>query len=193
VEDDIALVREVKNALPSGVSLRLDANRAWSPEQALTFGKAVADCVIEYIEEPLADNSLLERFHTETGLPLALDETLDDTTPKSFHPIKGVTALILKPAALGGFEKTMQFAGMAQRHNLKPVISGVFQSGLGLTADACLAAGLNEDDVPAGLGTFKWLKEDVLVNKFRAQNGQVNVLEAFEKSRAIRYNLLIPV
>lgn len=186
IEQDTALVREIRKNLPATVSLRLDANRAWPLEQALAFGKAVSNCEIEYIEEPLSDNSFLEKFHTETGLPLALDETLKETSPKAFHPAKGITALILKPAALGGFENTMQFARSAQKFDLKAVISSVFQSGLGLAADASLAAILNDKDVPAGLGTYRWLKEDVLVGGFPARNGQVDVVEAFKRSQNLR-------
>jgi len=192
-EEDIALVREVSKTLPSGVSLRLDANRAWSLETAITFGKAVADCAIEYIEEPLADNSLLEQFHTETTLPLALDETLAETEPDALRIPNGVVAFVLKPAVLGGFEKTMQFARIAQKFNLKSVISSVFQSGLGLTADACLAACLNMQDVPAGLDTYRWLKEDLLVERFAVENGRVDVAEACRKSKNLRMDFLKPV
>jgi O-succinylbenzoate synthase len=193
VEEDIVLVQQVRKALPATVSLRLDANRAWSLEQALAFGEAVSDCVIEYIEEPLTDNSGLERFHTETGLSLALDETLAETEAHSLRIPNGVAAFILKPALLGGFEHTTQFARLARQHHLKAVISSAFQSGVGLAADANLAAGLNDEDVPAGLGTYQWLKEDVLVERFQAQNGRVNVVEAHRKSKNLRMDLLTAV
>jgi o-succinylbenzoate synthase len=193
VEEDIVLVQQVRKALPATASLRLDANRAWSLEQALAFGEAVSDCVIEYIEEPLTDNSGLERFHTETGLSLALDETLAKTETHSLRIPNGVAAFILKPALLGGFEHTTQFARLARQHHLKAVISSAFQSGVGLAADANLAAGLNDEDVPAGLGTYQWLKEDVLVERFQAQNGRVNVVEAWRKSKNLRMDLLIAV
>lgn len=192
VKDDIVLVREVSKTLPPGVSLRLDANRAWSLESAVTFGKEVADCGIEYIEEPLTDGSLLEQFYTETGLPLALDETLADTKPHPLRIPRGVVAFILKPAVLGGFEKTMQLVLIARKFKLKSVISSAFQSGLGLTADACLAACLNTEDVPAGLDTYRWLKEDVLVEKFTAKNGQVDMAEACRKSKDIGEDYLFP-
>lgn len=190
VEEDIALVREVRKILSANVSLRLDANRAWSLDTAITFGKAVANCTIEYIEEPLADNSLLQQFYAETGLSLALDETLTETEPHALRIPRGVVAFILKPAVLGGFEKTMQFARIAQKFNLNSVISSVFQSGLGLTADACLSACLNKENVPAGLDTYRWLKEDLLVERFKAKNGQVDVMEACRKNQNLRMDFL---
>jgi hypothetical protein len=63
---------------------------------------------------------------------------------------------------------------------------------LGLTADACLAAILNEEDVPAGLDTYRWLKEDLLFERFAAQNGRVDVVEAFRKSKNLRVDFLKP-
>jgi len=190
VEDDIALVREVRNALPPGVSLRLDANRAWSLKEALVFGKAVADRGIEYIEEPLTDTSLLEQFHIETGLPLALDETLNGIQAYSLRIPNGVRALILKPSTLGGIERTMWFARLARQHKLKAVISSAFSCGVGLAAEATLAACINEEDVPAGLDTYRWLAEDVLVEKFSLQKGLIQVQETFSRGKNIQLELL---
>jgi O-succinylbenzoate synthase len=55
LEKDIALVRAVRQALDRDVTLRLDANRLWDFATAVHFGQAVADCTVEYIEEPLTD------------------------------------------------------------------------------------------------------------------------------------------
>ncbi len=192
-EEDAELVREVSAALPASVSLRLDANRAWQLEEALSFGKAIRNCRIEYIEEPLQDSSeweRWERFHAETGLPLALDETLAEMSPGDFRPFPGLAALVLKPSVLGGFEKTMQLARLAAIHRLKAVISSVFSSGVGLAAEAALAACVNEEEVPAGLDTYRWLAEDLLAEEFPLQNGQIDVAEAFRTGQVIRMEAL---
>lgn len=189
-EDDAGLVRQVRSALPDSVSLRLDANRAWQLKEALSFGIAIRDCRIEYIEEPLRDPSELKRFYAETGLPLALDETLVEVSPQTLRIPIGVTALILKPSALGGVERTLQFARLARQHKLKAVISSAFSCGVGLAMEAALAACVNEEDVSAGLDTYKWLKEDVVVNRFKIERGQINVTEIFENSQRLRMDLL---
>ncbi len=189
-EDDAGLVREVRAALPAPVSLRLDANRAWQLEEALSFGKAIRDCRIEYIEEPLRDPSELKRFYAETGLPLALDETLAENSPGDFRPFPGLAALILKPSVIGGFARTLQLARLAAIHQLKAVISSVFSSGVGLAAEAALAACVNAEDVPAGLDTCRWLAEDLLAEDFPLQNGQIEVEEAFRRGQVIRMEKL---
>ncbi|MEZ0374613.1 MAG: o-succinylbenzoate synthase, partial [Candidatus Sericytochromatia bacterium] len=75
-EADAELVRELRHRLGPGIRLRLDANRSWSLAQALAFGHATADCDIDYLEEPVANVDHLNHFHQETGIALALDESL---------------------------------------------------------------------------------------------------------------------
>lgn len=189
-EEEIELVHSLREALPASMSMRLDANRCWSLETALSFGRAIAGCRIEYIEEPLADPAGLEQFYRETGVPVALDETLVESSPGNFQPFGGLVALVLKPAVLGGVEKTMQMGRMAGEYQLKAVISSTFESGLGLAAAANLAACLNEEDVPAGLGTCKWLREDLLPRPFCPEGYQVDVEDADYQSRRLRMSHL---
>ena len=54
VAEDVDLTRLVRAAIGDDVGLRLDANRSWSLEQAVEFGRAVGDTNIEYLEEPCA-------------------------------------------------------------------------------------------------------------------------------------------
>ncbi|NIT61479.1 MAG: hypothetical protein GWN00_36330, partial [Aliifodinibius sp.] len=43
LEDDIKLTKEVCTVLPNSVSLRLDANRIWPLDNAVAFGKTIAN------------------------------------------------------------------------------------------------------------------------------------------------------
>ena len=45
---------------------------------ALQFGKAAAAAGLEYLEEPVATPADLAQFHRRTGIPLALDESVDE-------------------------------------------------------------------------------------------------------------------
>ncbi|MCI0595876.1 MAG: o-succinylbenzoate synthase [candidate division Zixibacteria bacterium] len=87
LEEDIALVKTARELSPSSVTIRLDANRAWDLPRAVAFGKALADCQIEYIEEPLQELPDLEKFYDQSGLPLALDESLTHISPHFFPTI----------------------------------------------------------------------------------------------------------
>lgn len=75
---DAACLRAIRAAVGPAVSLRADANRLWGRTAAVAFGVAAEDANLQFIEEPVADPLAdLAAFHQATGLPVALDESVD--------------------------------------------------------------------------------------------------------------------
>ena len=77
-EDDAKVLVALRKALGPNVGLRADANRAWDLGQALVFGRLVSGMSLEYVEEPLQNPEDLLGFYEETGVPVGLDESVDD-------------------------------------------------------------------------------------------------------------------
>ena len=186
---DIERVRLARKILGDEIALRLDANRAWEWDDAVKFAKAVQDFNIEYCEEPLLDSNKLEQLHLQTGMPLALDETLWYTpTPKSDAPAKhvslsGIRALILKPSILGGWNNTKMWIEHAQKNGIHCVLSSCFESGLGLNWIAFMANELLSEQFPAGLDTSKWFEQDLIEPRFLIQNGNYVFPDSWPKSK----------
>ena len=186
---DIERVRLARKILGNEIALRLDANRAWEWEDALKFAEAVQDFNIEYCEEPLLDSNKLEQLHLQTGMPLALDETLwYAPTPKSYAPAKhvslsGIRALILKPGILGGWNNTKMWIEHAQKNGIHCVLSSCFESGLGLNWIAFMANELMSEQCPAGLDTSKWFEQDLIEPRFLIQNGNYVFPDSWPKSK----------
>lgn len=65
--DDAAVACAVRAAVGPGVALHADANRAWSFEQAVAFGRAAAGAGLAYVEEPTQDPGEMAAFYLETG------------------------------------------------------------------------------------------------------------------------------
>eukprot|EP00929_Paragymnodinium_shiwhaense_P000413 TRINITY_DN100664_c0_g1_i1.p1 TRINITY_DN100664_c0_g1~~TRINITY_DN100664_c0_g1_i1.p1 ORF type:complete len:1916 (+),score=243.19 TRINITY_DN100664_c0_g1_i1:96-5843(+) len=164
--------------------LRLDANQAWTVEEAVNFVRAMSDeaaAITEYIEEPVqvrADASTLVADwnvmceQTSSRIRIAADESLTENgmTPKLLEGCTmPVAALVLKPA-LQGFEHIVALAAWALEKGARPIISSAFESGVALCHYALLAASLTPPAgsseprvLPShGLGTFTRLAEDVL-------------------------------
>lgn len=154
-QDDAALVQEVRECLRADQALRLDANRAWNFDHAISFGLAVSGLAIEYIEEPVADPNRLEEFWQRTGCPYALDETLVET--HDMEPFRHSAALVVKPTLLGGYTDIEPL----RRHNKPLVFSACYESGVGIAHIARLVMRCGRD-VPAGLDTYSRLADDVL-------------------------------
>jgi len=154
---DAPTVRAVRDALPPHVALRLDANRAWTPDEARRFADAVAGLDLAFVEEPLADPDGLEALARDTGLPVALDESLSGATV--LIPPWAV-AVVLKPTILGGIGATRAWVGAARAAGVPAVLSGAFESGVGMRAVAALALATGAE--PAGLDPYRRLAADVL-------------------------------
>ena len=189
IQKDIERVRLARKILGDEIPLRLDANRAWEWDDAVKFAEAVQDFNIEYCEEPLLDSNKLEKLHLQTGMPLALDETLwYAPTPKSDALAKHVSlsvirALILNPGILGGWNNTKMWIEHAQKFGIHCVLSSCFESGLGLNWIAFMANELLSEQFPAGLDTSKWFEQDLIEPRFLIQNGNYVFPDSWPKSK----------
>ena len=115
IEEDVELVRAVRGTLNSDVSLRLDANRAWSFEEAERFARGIAGLRLEYVEELLSDPAGLPSLSRTCDLPVALDESLVLMQPEALEGHGYARAVVLKPTLLGGISRTLRFARLAAR------------------------------------------------------------------------------
>ncbi|MGI8909162.1 MAG: o-succinylbenzoate synthase [Rubrobacteraceae bacterium] len=183
IEDDARLVRKLSVLLGNGVSLRLDANRAWSFEEAEEFARSTTDLRYEYIEEPLADVALLPRFVSETGAPVALDESLAGMEAEDLEDHRHVSAVVLKPTLLGGISRTLRMAEEAHRIGMTPVISSAYESGIGTRGLISLSAAIGE--APAGLDTYRRLAADILHPPLELAAPRIDVRAALGVAREV--------
>ena len=184
VAEDVVLVRALGEELGEGISLRLDANRAWGYGEAAEFVCGTAGVRFEYVEEPLADPARLPGLVREFGVPVALDESLVGMEPEKVEETFAV-AFVLKPTLLGGISRTLRMAGRALRLGVTPVISSAYESGIGTAALVALAAGTGDRPVPAGLDPYRALAEDVLETPLNLPAPGVDIREAVDASRTI--------
>lgn len=190
VERDIERVRELHSQLGGSVAVRLDANRAWSFDEAMRFANAIADCYPEYIEEPLAEPVQLRELATRTGLPVALDETLLDMTPSQLREHDYARAVILKPTLLGGFELAAGFAGVAVEMGIKVVVSSSFESSVGIAALANFAAAYSAPNTAAGLDTLNWFENDLLIEPVEPSHGRLQIEQVSRAAASVDESLL---
>jgi O-succinylbenzoate synthase len=193
VEEDVELARAVRGALGEAVTLRLDANRAWGLEEAVRFARATADLAFEYVEEPLADTARLSSLARDHGLPVALDESLSEIEPEELEDHGYARAVVLKPTLLGGMTRTLRFARVATRLGARPVLSSAYETGVGTSALVALAAVVGDEEVPAGLDTYRRLAGDVLEPRLELPAPRVDVRALFVGRREIERRQLVPV
>ncbi len=154
-------VQQLRDILGKEITLRVDANRAWTLCEALAFAEAVADLDIEYIEEPLRNPEKLQEFVRRSPVPVALDETLVEQPEMPLNHWEGVVAVVLKPALLGGLLRAWHRAKEAEALGLKVVWSAAFEAGVGTRGLLALAAA-SRSTAAAGLDPYRWLADDVV-------------------------------
>jgi o-succinylbenzoate synthase len=141
---ELAALRELRRQLAPNITLRLDANRAWTLAEATERLAALAEIEPELIEEPLAQVNELR--HLKTPLRIALDESLQHLDAESavvpLLATGAVRALVLKPMALGGPLRCLQLARLAATYAAPCLVTHLFDGPVALAAAAAVALAL---------------------------------------------------
>ena len=151
---DGMVVNLLLQAVPE-LQLRLDANRAWTPQKARQFAKYVHPdhrSRIAFLEEPCRTRADSLAFAQETGIAIAWDESLREAD-FAFAAEAGVNAVVIKPMLTGALEKVCEQVQAAHALGMTAVISSSIESSLGLTQLARIAAWLTPQTIP-GLDTL---------------------------------------
>lgn len=141
------------------LTLRLDANRQWSPEKATKFAHYIHPNFrsrIAFLEEPCHTPSQSLAFSKETGIALAWDETLRDIDfdlgALERAAKEGLKAIVIKPTLIGSLEKVQTLVKKAHQLGIDAVISSSLESSFGLNQLARIADWLTPKTLP-GLDT----------------------------------------
>lgn len=162
VEEERRRLRHLADRLPGGL-LRLDANGAWKPEEALTMVDAMNELPVESLEEPIREHDLafLALLQRRARFPLALDESLARVDLEALFRWRHVRRLVLKPTVLGGVTPTMELARRARAAGMSVVITTTLEGAAGGWLAAHLAAAAGDGTAAHGLATGVWFAEDI--------------------------------
>lgn len=142
----------------SDIELRVDANGAFQPSEALEKLKQLSEYQLHSIEQPIQQNQFEEMAHLceSSPLPIALDEELIGVfevseKQKVLETIKP-QYIILKPSLIGGFKGSAEWVKLAEQNNIDWWITSALESNVGLNAIAQWTYTLN-NIMHQGLGT----------------------------------------
>ena len=158
-EEELALLRFIRSHFSAKeVELRVDANGAFAPADAMEKLKRLAELDLHSIEQPIRAGQWedMARLTAETPLPIALDEELiginiperKQCLLDSVHP----QHIILKPSLHEGMAGGNEWIREAEKRNIGWWITSALESNIGLNAIAHWCATFN-NPLPQGLGT----------------------------------------
>ncbi|WP_189663283.1 o-succinylbenzoate synthase [Polaribacter sp. IC063] len=156
---EMELLQSIRNEFSSDeITLRVDANGAFNPKNALEKLKRLSALEIHSIEQPIKQGQIAEMAELclKTPLPIALDEELigvfsSEAKKKLIATIKP-QYIILKPSLLGGFAGTKEWMDIAVENKADWWITSALESNIGLNAIAQFTFTL-QSKLPQGLGT----------------------------------------
>jgi o-succinylbenzoate synthase len=158
-EKEFSLLEQIRNDYsPERITLRVDANGAFSPLEAMEKLQRLASLQIHSIEQPIRAGQWDEmaKLCRATPLPIALDEELIgiNTTAEKSALLDTIRPqyIILKPSLHGGIRGSEEWIRLAQKRNIGYWITSALESNIGLLAIAQWTSTLNPS-IPQGLGT----------------------------------------
>ncbi len=139
------------------ITIRLDANGAFKPDQALY---KIMDCSrydVHSLEQPLkAGSPFLAELCRQSPIPIALDEEMIGVTgrDKKMELLERIRPafIILKPMLHGGLSGCEEWISLANERGINWWITSALESNIGLNAIAQFTANYPVT-LPQGLGT----------------------------------------
>lgn len=185
-EKEFKMLQSIRlNYSKNEITLRVDANGAFTPHQAKTILDKLSELDIHSIEQPIKSgqwNSMRD-LCLSSSTPIALDEELigiNDTAIK-IELLETIRPqyIILKPSLHGGISGCQEWITLAEERNIPWWLTSALESNIGLDA-ICQFAAEYENHLPQGLGTgslyINNIQSDLVVEKgFIFKNGQLTV------------------
>jgi L-alanine-DL-glutamate epimerase-like enolase superfamily enzyme len=149
-ENDVANLKAIREV--SRATIRVDANTAWTPKEAIRAINKLAEFDIEFVEQPVAPSNLagLKYVREHTPLPIITDEssiTVEDI-PRVAECADGINIKLMK---CGGLSHALKMIHVARAHHLKIMLGCMIESSLSITAAAHLTPLIDYADLDGHL------------------------------------------
>lgn len=177
-DDDVARVAEVRAVMGPSARVRVDANGAWSVDEAVEVLRRLAAHDLEYAEQPCATVEELRDLRialarSGIGVLVAADESIRRAEdPLRVRDLEAADLVVVKVAPLGGVRAALR---VVEECGLPAVVSSALDTSVGIAAGVALAAALPVLDHACGLGTVALLEGDVAVPPLVPADGALAV------------------
>ena len=169
-DDELSLLKQIRRRFgPSDVELRVDANGAFAPDEALGKLEQLSHYALHSIEQPIRAGQWeqMAALCRQSPLPIALDEELiginaPDRKRELLDTIRPAY-IILKPSLHGGMAGCREWIAEARDRAIGSWITSALESNVGLNAIAQFCSDVYGDHImmPQGLGTGQLFTDNI--------------------------------
>lgn len=177
VDEDVEMVRGVRDAVGDRLKLRIDPNRAYSREQALELAKRVEEYDLQYLEQPIPEEPLsdFKWLRNRTSTPIAVNESVAE--PDSVLRIlrEEAAAFILPDThCAGGIQPCVTIGRICEAADIPCIMHcghdlGPKTAAMVHVAASCAGYTLANDC------TYYGLEDDIVTERLRIESGHIAV------------------
>lgn len=179
-DEELTVLKRIREKNTSkDITLRVDANGAFSPQNAMIHLKQLAALDLHSIEQPIKQGQMdaMAELCANTPLPIALDEELIGihSYDEKRELLKTIMPqfIILKPSLHGGISGCKEWIELAEENNIAWWMTSALESNIGLNA-ICQFTAEYSNELPQGLGTGS-LYTDNIPSKLSVQEGYIRL------------------
>jgi len=174
---DVARVRAVREAVGPAVTIRLDANQGWTPDEAVTVIRALedADLGVELVEQPVRGEDVegLARVRARVGLPVMADEALYSLVDLDrILRLEAADLVNVKLAKCGSLGVALEQLRRAADAGLGTMVGSMMETAVGVGAIAAVAAA-RPSSIVNDLDAAWWAASSPVVGGIRYAGEQV--------------------
>jgi len=135
----------IAKALPSDITLRLDANQGWSAKESVALLQQLEaeGIVAEFIEQPVPadDTEGLKYIRQRVKTPVLADESVFSLKDaKTLLEMEAVDYLNIKLAKTGGISQALALADLAKSYDVKCMIGCMLEGPISVSAGVHVAS-----------------------------------------------------
>ena len=143
--EDISRVEAIYRAVGKRISLKLDANQGWNPEETVRFlieleKRAIA---VELIEQPVKreDYKGLKRIRARSSTPILADESIfSPEDARVLLEMQAVDLINIKLDKCGGISKALEIADICEAYGVQCMIGCMLEGAISVGAAAHMAS-----------------------------------------------------
>lgn len=162
-DHDLEIIRELRKRTSS--TFRIDANCAWTAEQAIRYSEELAKLNVEFMEQPLGKDDLegMKEVYTYSKLPVIADEScIVESDVKKCHGLfHGINVKLVKA---GGITPGLRMIHEAKSLGMKTMVGCMTESSVGITAIAHVAPLLDYVDMDGAMLLAKDIAKGVTIS-----------------------------
>lgn len=160
---DLDIIRELRKHTQS--KFRIDANCAWTAEQAIAYSEELTKLGVEFMEQPLAKDDLdgMKEVYKYSKLPVMADEScIVESDVKKCHGLfHGINVKLVKA---GGITPGLRMIHEAKSLGMKTMVGCMTESSVGITAIAHIAPLLDYVDMDGAMLLSKDIAKGVHIS-----------------------------